>query len=641
MRDKWKQYVAVTVLGLLIAAFFLLVLRRAWLSDDAYITFRTVDNLANGYRLTWNTIERVQVYTHPLWMFTLSLFYILTDEIYFTSMLVSLGISTLVVVLLSWKIASSRISAIVGLLILGLSNAYIDYATSGLENPLTHLLLVLFFIIYFRQKTSLLRIFLLSMIASLAGFNRIDSLLFYIPALLLELWDIRSWKALFISAVGQTPLILWELFSLFYYGFPFPNTAYAKLNTGIPAGELAKQGIYYLINSIQRDLITLIAVLAGLIIAFFTMKRRYIPLAAGMILYLGYIIKIGGDFMSGRFLTAPLLCAVIILTQVDFSRLKPHIMASVVMILVILGSIAAVPTVLAGKPEQIAIVDEHGISDERLWYYPDFSLRETYSQLDPPHTLGRIRGVKARVESNNDLYAIAINNTGVYGYYAGPSVYIIDNYALSDPLLARLPAIRTTKWRIGHFQRDVPAEYISTIYQLEQLGDPNLAAYYEKLTLLTQGKLSDPARIAEIWNFNTGRYDHLLDYDHFRYPQMVFVTLDELNLLQDPENAVPSNGQEDRVNFSDSGIQIDLKGISHASRIGICLESDDDYKVVYMHEDQILAEQKKSADSKPTVVMCYFLKVPEKAFRAGYDHLRIFPLDGDNAYGVGHIRLVN
>jgi arabinofuranosyltransferase len=56
------------VLGLLLVFTTL----RAWLCDDAYITFRTVDNFIHGYGLTWNVAERVQAYTHPLWMLLLS-----------------------------------------------------------------------------------------------------------------------------------------------------------------------------------------------------------------------------------------------------------------------------------------------------------------------------------------------------------------------------------------------------------------------------------------------------------------------------------------------------------------------------------------------------------------------------------------
>ena len=38
--------------------------------------------------------------------------------------------------------------------------------------------------------------------------------------------------------MGFLPLLCWEMFALLYYGFPFPNTAYAKLSHGLPRGEL-------------------------------------------------------------------------------------------------------------------------------------------------------------------------------------------------------------------------------------------------------------------------------------------------------------------------------------------------------------------------------------------------------------------
>ena len=52
-------------------------------------------------------------------------------------------------------------------------------------------------------------------------------------------WSRRHWLTLCVraflpSVLGFIPLIAWELFSLIYYGFLLPNTAYAKLNTGLP-----------------------------------------------------------------------------------------------------------------------------------------------------------------------------------------------------------------------------------------------------------------------------------------------------------------------------------------------------------------------------------------------------------------------
>ncbi len=56
------------------------VLRAAWLSDDSYITLRTIDNFWNGYGLRWNVIERVQTFTDPLWMLLLAAAYGVTRE---------------------------------------------------------------------------------------------------------------------------------------------------------------------------------------------------------------------------------------------------------------------------------------------------------------------------------------------------------------------------------------------------------------------------------------------------------------------------------------------------------------------------------------------------------------------------------
>ena len=72
------------VLALLTALFVVVVLRTAWIHDDAYITYRTVDNFVNGYGLRWNPAERVQTYTHPLWMFVVSAAYAVTHEMFFT-----------------------------------------------------------------------------------------------------------------------------------------------------------------------------------------------------------------------------------------------------------------------------------------------------------------------------------------------------------------------------------------------------------------------------------------------------------------------------------------------------------------------------------------------------------------------------
>ena len=86
-----REYHIITVF--FIVFFTVIVLRSAWLSDDAYITFRTVDNFINGYGLRWNIAERVQSYTNPLWMFCVSLIYYFTREIYYSVLTLSVVVS--------------------------------------------------------------------------------------------------------------------------------------------------------------------------------------------------------------------------------------------------------------------------------------------------------------------------------------------------------------------------------------------------------------------------------------------------------------------------------------------------------------------------------------------------------------------
>ena len=64
----------------MILIYAIAVLRTAWLSDDAYITFRVVDNAVHGLGLTWNPAERVQGYTHPLRLIALIVGRLVTGE---------------------------------------------------------------------------------------------------------------------------------------------------------------------------------------------------------------------------------------------------------------------------------------------------------------------------------------------------------------------------------------------------------------------------------------------------------------------------------------------------------------------------------------------------------------------------------
>ena len=159
--------------------------------------------------------------------------------------------------------------------ILVCSKAFVDYSTSGLENPLTHLLLAVFYAVYHRSGPR--TVLWLSLLAALGAVNRLDAMVFFGPSLAYALWQRRSVATLLDCGSGMMPLALWLLFSLFYYGFPFPNTAYAKLATGVPLGDRLSLGVEYLYNSLRIDPITLAVVAAALVVAAMPWRWRRGP----------------------------------------------------------------------------------------------------------------------------------------------------------------------------------------------------------------------------------------------------------------------------------------------------------------------------------------------------------------------------
>src|SRR6267142_1134975 len=115
------------------AALLIVLIRTAWISDDAYITFRTVANFADGYGLRWNVAERVQSFTHPLWMLLIALGHHISGEPYFATLFLSVFVTMLALVAVI-ALADSPVAATIGLALLLSSKAFIDYSTSGLEN---------------------------------------------------------------------------------------------------------------------------------------------------------------------------------------------------------------------------------------------------------------------------------------------------------------------------------------------------------------------------------------------------------------------------------------------------------------------------------------------------------------------------
>lgn len=645
MTNRWQWNTARTwSLALLLAAcmFGAIILRRGWVSDDAFITLRTIDNFVNGYGLTWNADQRVQAYTHPLWLFLLSVPYAVTREPVYTTMLLSVALAVAGMILFALRVARTPVSAALGVLILALSRAYTDYSTSGLENVLSHLLLIVFYAVLFARPLSPRRLFLLSMVTALAALNRLDTLLLYLPVLLLAVIELRSPRALTALALGQLPLVAWLLFATFYYGFPLPNTAYAKLSSAIPRPEVIEQGLFYLANSLEFDPITLWTIAAGVLAAIISRDRVLQAIAAGAVLYTLYVLWIGGDFMSGRLLTAPLLAAVVVISRLDLSRLQPVPMLLVFGLVLVIGLSVPYPTpvndsvALMPEPVKAYLTSfDGGVADERLYYYPATGFLTGTRRIELPQHQWVDDGKALKAQGER----VSVQGAaGMVGFYAGPGVHIVDTPALGDPLLARLPPARSTRWRPGHLERAIPEGYLATLESgVNTIADPQLAQLYERFALVTRGSLLAPGRLAEMWRLNVAGFDHLIDLEAYRYPEMIHLRHAELPPPQAPGSSWDAAGT---IPLSDSGVQIDLGERSHAGALEVALRGGNRrYELVYLDGDEEVARQ---LILDPAIMadglFVHRLAVPGQAQQQGFSTLRLFPKQGRD-HSMGHLRL--
>ena len=130
-----------------------------WLSDDALLTFRQILNVTEGHGAVWNWGERVQVFTHPAWFLLLSVVHVLSGGLFepnilkYSSLFVSFALCMGALWLFLREMKGLQKGVVVVLLLALLSSqAFIDYTSSGLENPLSYFLVALISIRFFSAR---------------------------------------------------------------------------------------------------------------------------------------------------------------------------------------------------------------------------------------------------------------------------------------------------------------------------------------------------------------------------------------------------------------------------------------------------------------------------------------------------------
>jgi arabinofuranosyltransferase len=440
-------------LAVSIAAVVALMFVTGWMSDDAYITLRVVANLWDGYGLRWNALERVQVFTHPLWMLILAAAYGVTREAFWTTIALSLSLSAAALVLLTRRAALETAGAVAALALVAASKSVVEFSTSGLENPLSHVLLVGFFVTAWRG--SLTRA---ACLGGLCGLCRLDLVVLVGPTLAVAAWRHRDDRRRLVHAamLAAAPVLAWWAFAFVYYGSIWPNTAFAKLPANVGLVERAPQGARYLVDAAIADPVTVLVLGAALVRSWWRGGDR--AMALGLTAALAYVVAIGGDFMTGRFLSAPTVVAITWLAH-DVRWRWPQAGAVAAASLALSVAMPQSPLRIWQRPGDNARVVTHGagIVDERTVYASYTGVLAVLGGSHPSrHPWARGGRAMAGVPTVAVYEAV-----GLLGYHAGPAVHIVDPMALTDPFLARRPA--NQPWRIGHFRRFLPRGYVERL----------------------------------------------------------------------------------------------------------------------------------------------------------------------------------
>jgi arabinofuranosyltransferase len=472
----------------------------AWVSDDAFITFRVVDNFINGYGLRWNIQERVQAYTHPLWFFLISSISFIYNQPDLISIYLGILFSILAVYVIIKRFQNKPqfVLAIMGLY---MSRAFSEYSTSGLENSLLFFLLAVYLLRFESMKISKLDFFINGFIVSLVLLTRLDHLLLVFPFMVYSLLRARSWVYYYYFILGLFPFFLWETFSLLYYGSLVPNTAIAKAFQGYSRLTKFQYGVNYFKDLSENNTIILIYTILGIILSLVQKSWKSKVYSLAIISHLFYILWVGGDFMRGRFMVTVLFISFIVILKVSLKKSFWFYSFYLALFVLFLFFFQKQNKEYISQNFQYYTnynLSEYGIADERGWYYRYTGLLRKTNDSHVNHP----RMKESKVQSKDLAIFGAI---GFYGYNSPRELYIIDPIALTDPFLARLPA--KPFQRVGHYYREIPEDYIlSRMKDENSFKDRDMAKLYELVNFVTRGDLYNEERLGRIMDLVLFKY---------------------------------------------------------------------------------------------------------------------------------------
>lgn len=475
LSNFYKTHFRIILFSVLACA-LLLAWSHRFMQDDAFISLRYADNFVRGKGLVWQDGERVEGYTNFLWTIILSIpLYLRLDPVRFSfaAGLCLFALSLFFTYRLAANLLHSKHLALLTMFLLGANYSFSSYATGGMETQLQTCLFVACAYLTLdslnRKAWTTFRIVTLSVLLSLAMMTRLDSLLLLIVLLPVAVFSIfreetgaarKAFKVMCIFA----PLLLlvgtWLIWKLRFYGSVVPNTFYVKVNslTSLKRGLIY---VYLFFNSYW------LIPFPFLFLIFFRRLWRgenaaLLTLSLMTLLWLLYVIAVGGDFMEFRFIV-PVMPFIFIQIAWLISRQIRQLKLRVCLILIVLlGSLHHALT----------------FQTSAAIFYDVESTQALQSHLTDERNdwagIGKVLGDAFNYDSN---VTIATTAAGAIPYYS--RLKTVDMLGLNDQWVARHGEIAFPK--PGHQRRATLAYLLERKVNL-LIGHPQMVVNESDIT---------------------------------------------------------------------------------------------------------------------------------------------------------------
>lgn len=401
-------------------------------SDDAFISFRYAQNLVAGHGLVFNPGERVEGYTNLLYVLLMvpAAWLASPDRLLPVAIALNLLFAAAAVlqVFAFTRERQGGPEAGMAALALALCPSLWVAVASGLETPLVLALQVALWVTVERAAEPDARrrqVALLAGLAVLSCLVRADG--FLLPALAAFYLAVRGRLrgALLVGGATAATFASLAAWRLFYYGWPLPNTYYAKVAGELPERIAGALPLFSRVVFTTGMLLPLIALMLGLLVLARRVSRDRQPLPAALSFpvlfapaWVGYWIYVGGDVFYERFLLILFPMGVYVLLDL----LRP------------LRRVAAVAATTILVLFQLVQIE----NDPRFRYHP--------ARYDRWVLLGR------HLAERHPGATLAVDAAGKIPYFSG--LPAIDMLGLTDAHIAHVEPPPGRELIIGHSKQD-------------------------------------------------------------------------------------------------------------------------------------------------------------------------------------------